>query len=346
MRQILRTIAVCLIGAGFFIASANAQEKIIKNFDKQFMAPVEGVVPVSIPAAVKMSRNDKIQAIGFEILDSLQNAYSYYSDTQQPFIYNKEFDKLITIHRGALPRESASDDILDNLFFKTSEDWGSSWTEDIMVYNSRTSGAGGMARYPSCYGFGFENEMGIVFTAPITGGSGWEGFANGIYLPAFGALSLQTDDFQKDDRTYTWGTDAGIIGGIVDDNPYAIAVGAVIPPEGQRDIYSNNNLAYRRSDASFASFDIVVPDAWASDKFDPMDEQSLDNRKNSIIGLKKGDDGVMYMGVVGVFTDPAGADKLTLGVSASEDLGQNWSDFVVLPYSVINPYGMSLGVPS
>jgi hypothetical protein len=347
MRSLLRIAAVCLI-AGLFTSSAYAQERISDNFYQENNKGALEIEPNNSMSLFGKNdfRNDQIMDVDFLILDSLQNAYSYFSDRQQPFIYNKNYERLITIHRGALPRTASGDDILDNLFFRTSEDWGKSWTEKTMIYDSRSSTADGMARYPSVYAFEYEEQMTLVYTSPVTDGTGWKGFINGIYLPDLGELYLVEGSFQHDGRTFEWGTDAKILGGVESNNPFGIAIGGVMPPEGERDVNSNSNLAYRRSNANFDAWPVTIPDAWASSNFSSLDPSSLDSRTSVIISLKYGPDGNMYKGAFGGFVDSDVENRATLGLSVSEDLGKTWSEFDVVPFSTIQNYGIARGVPA
>ena len=189
---ILTTVvfSVMILLAG--TAEANTQEPLIE--DTEYLNQYSGLVPISpdvssdasLISRINDKRKDKIQEVDYMILDSLWNGFSYFSYRQQPFVYHPETGTLVTIKRGALSRddEDAGTNTLDNLFYRTSDDWGYSWTDPMLVYNAKADQPRYYARYPSIYPFIFEEDLVYIYTSPLTDGDGWQGFLNGIYYGA------------------------------------------------------------------------------------------------------------------------------------------------------------------
>ncbi|HPI19446.1 MAG TPA: hypothetical protein PKY56_03675, partial [Candidatus Kapabacteria bacterium] len=80
----------------------------------------------------------------FVIFDSLSNAFSYFSDDQQPYLYDRGTGTLITIIRGYFNTTYAKHTnytgfyTSNNLFVRTSTDWGNTWSPSDIVYNAST----------------------------------------------------------------------------------------------------------------------------------------------------------------------------------------------------------------
>lgn len=289
------------------------------------------------------------QAINYAIWDSLDNGYSYFSSRQQPYVYHIETGTLYTIKRGAGPRDDASygTNVLDNLFFRSSTDWGQTWTDPELLYDASNESPGFYARYPSIYPFILEGQLCFNYTSPLTGGEGWQGWLNSIYY--FGAplnTFMSNAETETGGIAYGWGTDAKLLGGTTNPEqtePYFLAIGGLMPPGGNRDGAwdDNSNVAYRKT-ADFTLWDVIVPDAWASDNFYPVDADS--NTSSVIYGLKKGPDDKMYAGIIGNFIDSEDPDLWEVGVSFSEDYGETWSNLDICPISLLWDYATANGL--
>ena len=305
------------------------------------------------PGGIEMVPNEKVPVKGgadkplsleFRILDSLQNAYSYFTNSQQPFVYYPPKNMLVTIKRGAQSRVE-SENTLDDLFILTSSDWGHNWTAPVEVYNEDAN-PGNMARYPSVYAFEFEDEMSFVFTSPITNGSGWFGFINGLLYEG-SPITIFQSSFDIDGTTYGWGgTDSKIVGGIIDDQPYGLAVGNLMPAGGLP--LSITSSIGQRFTTDFETWTPTIPSAWAASNFvEPTPSGSFtDSLRTSLtLSLKKElTNNTLYFTAYGRFVSADNQDKWLPGVSKSQDNGTTWSDFEVFPWQVINDYVIGLNV--
>ena len=205
-------------------SNCNAQELIPEPFYNQNGASafIHYAPDFEIPEnynIIKKAKNDKLLAdtVAFWLLDSLGNAYSYFSDRQQPFVYHLASGTLVTIKRGAIDIRDPNHinyqgtNHLDNLFFRSSDDWGRTWAEPVLLFNCKSSlePTNDRARYPSVHAFESDETMTLVYTSPVTDGTGWQGFLNGIYyqdepLNAFSDNSR----IQVNGKSYGWGTDS------------------------------------------------------------------------------------------------------------------------------------------
>ena len=287
---------------------------------------------------------DKTLAAQFRILDSLQNAYSYFTNAQQPFVYYPGKNLLVTIKRGPQPRTESAN-TLDDLYILTSEDWGHNWSAPFEVYNEDEN-AGNMARYPSVYAFEYQGEMAYVYTAPITNGSGWYGFINGLYYEGSPIPSHQKS-FDIDGTTYGWGgTDSKITGGESGDDPFGLAVGSLMPAGGLP--LSKTSSLGKRFSTAFDEWTPSIPAEWAANKFiEPQPSGSYTDslRTSLILSLKK--DPVtkdLYFAAIGRFVAADNPEKWLPAMSKSTDNGTTWSEFEVFPWSIISNYVQNLSI--
>lgn len=300
------------------------------------------MVPANVYFDMKQNLDRPLEA-EFRILDSLQNAYSYFTNSQQPFVYYPGKSLLVTIKRGAQPRSEAAN-TLDDLFILTSEDWGHTWAAPVQVYESDDF-PGNMARYPSVFAFEYEDALTFVYTAPLTNGSGWYGFVNGLYYD--GPIPTVQSSFDIDGTTYGWGgTDSKIVGGVIDADPFGLAVGNLMPAGGLP--LSMTSSIGQRFTTSFDSWTPTIPDAWAANKYiEPVPSGSYtDSLRTSLtLSLKKDwSNGDLYFAAFARFKTADNSEKWLPGMSKSEDNGTSWSDYEVFPWQVISDYVVGLGV--
>jgi hypothetical protein len=291
----------------------------------------------------------KSLTVNFKVLDSLANAYSYFTESQQPFIYYAPKNLLATIKRGYYDLEKTpgytGTHTKDNLVILKSYDHGKTWSQPILVYNSKSPNVERdfNARYPSVYAFEYDGIIHFAYTAPATGGTGWRGFINGIH-DSLGFFITLSKTFTIGGQSYNWGgTDSKIYATTVDNDPMALAIGAIMPPGGIP-LEITSNLAYRMT-TDFEKWVETIPPAWSADRFViPSSQTRTDSlRSSSIVGLKPAGN-KLYMGAYGNFKASETNTKNVPAFSVSTDYGVTWSEFDIMPWSIIQAYSTQLGV--
>ncbi|MFN3780906.1 MAG: hypothetical protein ACK4SO_01875, partial [Candidatus Kapaibacteriota bacterium] len=316
-----------------------------------FEGPRSKEIAPTLPNSVFKLLSDKTLTVDFQIFDSLANAYSYFTESQQPFVYIPGIGQLITIKRGFWDIDRYpyydGDNTKNNLFIRYSTDWGQSWSDPKLVYKVQPGQYyNWWARYPSVYAFDYEGDIAYVYTAPCTNGSGWVGFVNGLYYQDNYFQSYSKSFTWQDGNRYNWGgTDSRIVGGMDGGEPYAMAVGTLMI-EGGLPLTLTSNLGYRRT-SDFDKWNEVIPPQWQADKFKTPVSTEDSVRTSLIAGFKFASDGNLYMAAYANFADHP-LNRFYFGVSKSTDLGKTWSDFDIAPAelfdSYLQEYGLSVGV--
>lgn len=336
------------------IAQELPDTKIIPPYATGKYSTDQGIVKFSDADINKIAKSQKNLLLELKesvILDSLANGYSYFSNRQQPYVYHPETQTLLTIKRGAIDirenTEYKGDNSLDNLFVLTSGDWGKTWSPPALVYDAVNESEANhhYARYPSVYPIIFEDELSYLYTAPLTGGEGWKGFLTGIWITYPVPYFSSNENLMFEGINYGWGTDAKIVGGVIGSDPWTLAIGGILPHGGNvgGTFEYNSNLAYRVT-RDFAEWTNVVPEQWATNKFNAPAVDAGDSSSNSsIIGLKKLPDGTLVMGAFGNFVGDTDS-KFRPGVSYSADDGATWTEFNVCPISIFENYALSNGM--
>lgn len=291
-------------------------------------------------------RLDKINEISFTIVDSLANGYSFFSNEQQPISYFSSGNTLVMIKRGAMTDAGVLNS-LNNIFYRTSNDWGKSWSAPVLLYDYRSfNPKNRMGRYPSIYAFEYEQKPVYVYTFSVTDGTtsdnwkdGWKGVINGIYIDNDN-INSYTPIFKKDNNSYNWSSGSKILGrGFGNDELYGLAIGSIYPiADGLTD---NSNIGYRRTE-EFDDWGCVIPDAWSSSRFFTVDTST--SRRSGMIGLKYIKDNEMLMAAFGGFEATKDIDSAnTFGVSKSVDDGKTWTEFNICPNSLIKSFAEKEG---
>jgi len=352
-------ISLFLLSAGLITANAEVDPlQKLANTKNNLNAKFVGTIP-------SKTKSNKISAINFVVFDSMANSLSYMNDQTQPFIYEPGTGSLITVKRGS--HEVTKPDFnrsnsKNNLFLRTSKDWGKTWNPSFLLYD-KSEWRYGEVRYPSVAAYKNDsNNLMIAYTFALIeeSASTWKGFATGFYgdLDQDGYIqsaSLPSYDFTfKDaelDGTYAWGqlgysnsvpnvagTDSKIIA-FNDKGLNILATGIVTPlPEGN--VKDNNNIAFRYTNKTlFNSNEIStgIPAAWNSKRFGAVD--TVTTRSNNQLGLERTSDGKIYFATFGNF-ETAGSDtkRNEVGVSISNDNGKTWSEYEVFPFQKIREY--------
>jgi len=279
--------------------------------------------------------------VTWNIIDSLGNSYSYfYLLTNKAFVYDMTSGRYLTIKRGYYPtgQEPAGEppNSKNDVFVRWSDDLGKNWEEPVLVYNHKEWGFG-EGRYPSCYPFEYEGTFSVGFCIPLVNEavSEWYGHAWGFWNSDYESVVSHDPDIEVDGSPFTWSTDNRVYcEGAGSDIIYQ-SISEITPAAGTETISNANNFAYRKS-ANLNSPDHVVPPQWASNVFREVDQPGTGRFSQQVdFGPISGDD--MYMACYGNFIVES-VSKNKPAVSFSTDKGDTWSDFNIIPNSVIQVY--------
>lgn len=299
---------------------------------------------------INKNKGDWTQQVdgNFVIFDSLSNAFSYFSDDQQPYVYDRQTGTLITIIRGyfntGYPKHANYTGMFNsnNLLVRTSTDWGRTWQASDLVYNSNSpTFRDKWARYPSVYPLYFEEDeiMGFAFTAPITvpnaSGSWEDGFMTGLYYNGTTVGEIVKSGIVDGETLHWYGSASKLVTFSENDG-----LGLVLGLLTTRQEGGHNNFGLRKS-ADFDVWNTVRPSQWSSNKFVPATPD--DGRTSSIIDLKKDLNGKLYMSAYGPFASNDVTNRTSIGVSTSDDMGETWSEFNILPFTLVREYAQSYG---
>jgi hypothetical protein len=338
--NLLRISLLCAFFAFFVGSLANATElPPLNNYPSD---TPEHIKTVSLEDMVPYKSKDiGTHNVTWNVFDSLGNSYSYfYLLTNKAFVYDKISGRYITIKRGFYQTgtEPAGEppNSKNDVFVRWSDDLGKTWDEQVLVYNHKEWGFG-EGRYPSVYGFEYDGTFSVGFCIPLVNEAvgEWYGHAWGFWNSDYDAVVSHDQSLTVDGSAFSWSTDNRVYcEGMGDDIVYQ-SVSEITPVAGTETISNANNIAYRKS-ANLTTPEKVVPPQWASNVFREVDEPGS-GRFNQQVGFGPiaGDD--MYMAVYGNFIVES-VIKNKPAVSISNDKGDTWSDFNIIPNSVIDVY--------
>lgn len=330
----LGILAACLSASAYTheLSSTN-----VKNHNDKISAYGVNINNINNLKNLKFTPNNGGQILGsvvqFRILDSLLNAYSYYTSDQNPFVYDPTSNTLATIKRGFDEKDAKySKYSKDNLFLLTSNDLGQTWSEQKLIYDASVDEPQLAARYPSVHVF-FDNsnKLSAAFTAPVTDGSGFKGFMNGGYFSG-STYSKYMENFDVNSNTYTFGTGSHIVAGMNNGQPFAVATSMV-----GCSAVSGDNCLMNRSTTDFDSWTPDIPAGWAYDQFNVSSQYLMFTDVNTRITTNNN-----YIYASALYQLPGEEDAMyrVPGVSISKDFGKTWSNFVdnTLPYETLDSY--------
>lgn len=291
--------------------------------------------------------SDKKQSGNFKVFDSLANCYSYfYHMTNKAFVLEPTTNTLLTIKRGffdlAKYTSYTGDNTKNNIFLRKSTDNGVTWDAPIKIYDNKIESLN-EGRYPSLYGFMYDNKLGVAYTVSRVDekGSKWYGFFTGFWNSEYQPTHLANNKVSTTKfGDLDWSTDSRILASETGSASfYELAIGR-LSPSSDADVENANHIALRKS-VDLSDFTDVIPAQWESNKFKTVD---AGYRSNNIVDLKYGLDNKIYFCVFGNFND-ASVNKNRFGVSVSSDEGNTWTEFNIMPWAVVNNYLSSKGIP-
>jgi len=303
------------------VASADPAKKAISSHQS-----AQGSLPNALSSKNPLQRS-LAASPEYRVFDSLINAFSYFTGGQEPFVYDAASNTLATIKRGA-------DGNSNNLYIRTSQNLGVTWSEPKLVYDA----ADGDARYPSMMIINRTNSTDpatllYYFTAP-TLGPGGESFGNYVTGLADGTFNVLTTEIDNGVDGSTWATSAKSL--LTADGSAMLVIGDL----------SENNLGLRRYSTLEGTGTSSIPEQWNSSNF--VDPGSADSRTAVTVGIGRdmsGSDNTIYAAIFSRF--PAAEEDGLIApmpaISSSTDNGATWSNFEFIPRSVITAYGNSQG---
>jgi hypothetical protein len=294
----------------------------------------------------KNSKN-KLQAVDFVIFDSLANSLSYHSRNTTPFVWDPEFDILATVKRGSHNPDEANvnaSNSKNNLFIRLSNDKGLTWEDEpVRVYNEYSDTYGG-ARYPSMTTFKYENTFTIAYTCSLVfeAASQWNGYITGIAGEATGTANLYSSKCVVNGNSYDWGVSDGSMAAKTKTNgEFFILVANGLVPTGGGTTDNNGNIGLRKT-VEFNDLVYSIPSAWASSNFYPVTDVATVPKET--IGMRYRKDGLLYFGAFGNFITTPESRMPKVAFSTSNNDGDTWSNFTIMPSNLYKDYGQTLGI--
>lgn len=355
MTKQLSVTALALLMAGAsssFAGTEPARAQLSPVIRYQGVTGHENITPLyRATPAQKVKGTQKIQDLTYTVVDSLINAFSFFSQDAQPFIYKPSTGTLAMIHRGAsdLTTTPGAASDKDNIYITASDDWGMTWPTKFGPLRPEGTILG--ARYPSVYLMDpSETSPTFIYSFPLVvnpGATGsewaWGDVVQGILEESAPDLPFGTPigPISAGGNQYKWSTDSKITSA---DEKIAVIVGSVTvlgSPASE-----NNAFGLRRVDlfGDDPFLPAVIPPQWRSDQFtEPTGTgTSPSARTSSISGLDHDSQGSIYLGIAGIFKDNNTDSYALPAVSKSSDNGATWTAFEACPASVINNYGASI----
>ena len=284
-----------------------------------------------------MSGGNRVMAMEPMILDSLANAYSYFTNNQQPLQWDPVSNTMVTIKRGN-PEQSGN-----LIFIRRSQDLGRTWSEAEGPLNDPSAG---LARYPSILIIN-ENEtttnpdeLYYAYSAPLVtpDGAGFGPVLSGFIAGGEGIPEV-TPNVTIGGESFTWSTDAKMAA--TKDGQVILAVSKLSPPSTVEDLNAGNNFALRRNEG-FNTWSVIVPEQWNQTKWATPTQAGTSTSET--VGLQRDPAGNFHMAAQGRFLASENSERVTLGVSSSTDNGLTWSEFNVMPLSTMRSYASANGM--
>jgi hypothetical protein len=292
-----------------FISAAFAQEVVKQKAPLKFD---EG--SNAYQSYIPLGNNAPQTAANYVAVDTMSNAFGPASNTLNPLAFDPYSNVLAVVHRGKTPYAVGSGEI----WWNYSTNWGASWQRsNTSVQNGTTSQNAG--RYPSMTIANYTNSSNMAdllgaFSWPELNPTtfGWLGYgvSEGMLESAFADIitGVPPNDYSSNMPTFS-------------DNQYVYWM---------TDFYNGGvagNAALRLfRTADYSSVDIIDPTTWNSARFG-------DNGNSLLGGVAYND--VVYVGVIGSFTEVIGVGGWEIGYAKSTDHGTTWSDWFVPDWRTI-----------
>lgn len=308
----------------------------------QRVVPTEAVIDsrTNLPATKFVSHPKNSSTFGtingYTKIDELVNAFSFYSNEQQPIAYQEENNLTALIIRGAqnAGQGGTLKDDLNNIFIRQSTDRGTTWSAKARALHSDSEGGG---RYPSIAiseGSSLEETI-FLYTISLTEGTGWTKTVIG-YNDALDQVNTSQLFTQPnvDGTTYSWRPASKTLF----RNGNAIALGSL--GEVASGIGGPNNLFVMRDKDLTGEFSFAVPSQISNDVFATATGTGF---TSSVVNIDTKEDGTLVACVFGRLLDSDDPERPFPAFTESTNDGATWSSLTIMPQSVLLDYASSVG---
>jgi Secretion system C-terminal sorting domain len=284
-----------------FISTAFAQE-VVKQ--KAPLRTDEGTT--AFQSYLPLGNNSPVTAANYVAVDTMANSFGPAANTLNPLALDPYSNVLAVVHRGKTPYAVSSGE----LWWNYSTDLGISWQRsNTSVQNGTTATNAG--RYPSMTIANYTNSINM---ADLLGAFSWPE----LNPSAFGYLG--------------YGVSEGLLESAyahIDQGPPAY--GANVPTFSDdawifwcaANLSDNSIRLWRTQD--YSAVEIIDPPTWGAARW---------TNGNILLGGVS-HNGVVYVGVIGSYTEEIGAGGWEIGYSKSTDHGATWSDWFVPDWRTI-----------
>ncbi|MBK7499802.1 MAG: hypothetical protein IPI19_12055 [Ignavibacteriales bacterium] len=255
---------------------------------------------------VPSGNNSPVTAANYVAVDTMANSFGPAANTLNPLAYDPISKVLAVVHRGKSPYAVSSGE----LWWNYSTDLGISWhRSNTSVQNGTLSQ--NSARYPNMTLANYTNSINMTdllgaFSWPelSTTGLGWLGYgvSEGLLQSAFANLEQGPPTYGSNVPTFS-------------DNSWIFWCA---------DNLSDNSIRLWRTQ-DYSTVEVIDPPTWGTTRW---------TNGNILLGGVS-HNGVVYVGVIGSYTEEIGAGGWEIGYSKSTDHGATWSDWFVPDWRTI-----------
>jgi hypothetical protein len=290
----------------FFLAFAFVSIAFAQEIVRQKAPMVNEALSDSRSYNVVLSGELPLTAANYVPVDTMANAFGPASNTLNPLAFDPIANVLAYAHRGIAGYALGSGEI----WWNWSTDLGSTWTRsETSVQAGQTATI--LGRYPSMTIF---NPSASSNMADLLGVFSWPelnpaafgylgyGVSEGLMQSSFAAIDFGPPAYGSNVPTFS-------------DDQYAY---------WYSDNADDNSLKLWRTQ-DFSTIDVINPPTWGTTRW---------TNGNILLG-GVADNGIVYVGAIGSYTEEIGAGGWEIGYSKSTDHGATWSDWFVPDWRTI-----------
>ena len=265
-------------------------------------------------------------AVTYRVVDSLANAYSFYSTNAEPVKYDPLVNVLSMIKRGT-PEQSGN-----LLFIRSSTDLGMTWGPALGPLHDAAAAGSGPARYPSLVVNPTHStnaqEFFYYYTSPVLINGGFGGMVSGLIgqagtevIPAATSGGIGEAIYGSDSRSVASA-----------DGSTVVSIHAL----------SDQSFIIRRLDLNSGTTTETVPAQFAADTY--LHTETAGSRYTTSGGIDIDPNGAIHIMVWGRLADTAGQLAMPLPILyKSTDNGATWTSGMPMPNQVLRDYAAGAG---